>query len=51
MVINFIKKLFTPTDPIEHYLANAHDVYDLENRLKELYYCLKMMNNLEGKNW
>jgi hypothetical protein len=36
MVINFIKKLFTPKDPVEHYLANSHDVYDLENRLKEL---------------
>jgi len=36
MVIKFIKKLFTPKDPVEHYLANAHDVYDLENRLKEL---------------
>jgi hypothetical protein len=36
MVLNFIKKLFTPSDPVEHYLASAHDVYDLENRLKEL---------------
>lgn len=35
-MINFIKKLLTPKNPVEHYLANAHDVYDLENRLKEL---------------
>jgi hypothetical protein len=36
MVINLIKKLFTPKDPVEQYLASSHDVYDLENKLKEL---------------
>ena len=36
MVIKFIKNLFKSQDPVEKYLASAHDVYDLENKLKEL---------------
>ena len=36
MVLNFIKNLFSPSDPVQNYLANAQDVYDLETRLKEL---------------
>jgi len=36
MVIKFIKKLLTPKDPIESYLAESSDLVDLENRLNEL---------------
>jgi hypothetical protein len=35
-MIKFLKSLFTPKDPVTTYLSSAHDVYDLENRLKEL---------------
>ena len=35
-MIKFLKKLFTPTDPIENYLASSESLVDLENRLKEL---------------
>jgi len=38
MVIKFIKKLFTMTDPVESYLAQSEDLVDLENRIKELRY-------------
>ena len=36
MVIKFIKKLFTATDPVESYLAKSEDLVDLERRMKEL---------------
>jgi hypothetical protein len=35
-VIKFLKKLFEPKDPVTTYLSSAADLYDLENRLKEL---------------
>lgn len=38
MVIKWIKKLFTATDPVEAYLAQATDHVDLENRMKQLKY-------------
>lgn len=36
MVIKFLKKLFTATDPVESYLAQSTDLVDLENRMNEL---------------
>ena len=36
MVISWIKKLFTATDPVESYLAQSTDLVDLENRMNEL---------------
>lgn len=36
MVIKFLKKLFTPVDPIEAYLAKSEDLVDLERRMQEL---------------
>jgi hypothetical protein len=35
-MLNFIKKLFTPKDPIETYLASSESLVDLESRLKQL---------------
>jgi hypothetical protein len=35
-MLNFIKKLFTPKDPIENYLASSESLVDLESRLKQL---------------
>ena len=43
MVIKFIKKLFTPKDPIHEYLAKSVDLVDLERRQRELMY--------KGKYW
>ena len=38
MVIKWLKKFFTATDPVESYLSESTDLVDLENRLKELKY-------------
>ena len=35
-MVNFIKKLFTPRNPIETYLASSESLVDLEYRMKEL---------------
>ena len=36
MVINWLKKLFAATDPVEKYLSESADLVDLEARMKEL---------------
>ena len=35
-MLKFLKKLFTPRDPIETYLASSESLIDLEYRMKEL---------------
>ena len=35
-MLKFLKKIFTPRDPIETYLASSESLVDLEYRMKEL---------------
>lgn len=35
-MIKFFKSLFNRQDPVTNYLSGSVDLYDLENRLKEL---------------
>ena len=35
-MLKFLKKIFTPKDPIETYLASSESLVDLEYRMKEL---------------
>ena len=35
-MLKFLKKIFTPRDPIETYLASSESLVDLEHRMKEL---------------
>lgn len=35
-MLKFLKKIFTPRDPVETYLASSESLVDLEYRMKEL---------------
>jgi len=35
-MLKFLKKLFTPKNPVETYLASSESLVDLEYRMKEL---------------
>ena len=35
-MLKFLKKIFTPKDPVETYLASSESLVDLEYRMKEL---------------
>ena len=35
-MLKFLKKIFTPRDPVETYLASSESLIDLEYRMKEL---------------
>lgn len=35
-MLKFLKKIFTPKNPIETYLASSESLVDLEYRMKEL---------------
>jgi len=35
-MLKLLKKIFTPKDPVETYLASSESLVDLEYRMKEL---------------
>jgi hypothetical protein len=35
-MLKFLKKIFTPKNPVETYLASSESLVDLEYRMKEL---------------